>query len=100
MPRPAWGVASFPHVLVPLLRRESTIVKELSPVPPDVLAVEARDLRKEFVRKDRRHGKRRVAAALVRLAREARIVRVEYRKPTRKPGERWELAHDAMKSAA
>jgi len=37
-------------------------VKELSPVPPDVLAVEARELRKEFVRKDRRHGKRRVAA--------------------------------------
>jgi ABC-2 type transport system ATP-binding protein len=37
-------------------------VKELSPVPPDVLAVEARDLRKEFVRKDRRHGRRRVAA--------------------------------------
>ena len=26
---------------------------QLSPVPPDVLAVEARDLRKEFVRKDR-----------------------------------------------
>ena len=37
-------------------------MKELSPVPPDVLAVDARDLRKEFVRKDRRHGKRRVAA--------------------------------------
>ena len=37
-------------------------MKELSPVPPDVLAVEARDLRKEFVRKDRRHGRRRVAA--------------------------------------
>ncbi len=35
---------------------------ELSPVPPDVLAVEARDLRKEFTRKDRRHGRRRVAA--------------------------------------
>ena len=37
-------------------------MRELSPVPPDVLAVEARDLRKEFVRKDRRHGRRRVAA--------------------------------------
>ena len=37
-------------------------MKELSPVPPDVLAVEARDLRKEFVRKDRRHGRRSVAA--------------------------------------
>ena len=35
---------------------------ELSPVPPDVLAVETRELRKEFVRKDRRHGRRRVAA--------------------------------------
>ena len=37
-------------------------MKELSPVPPDVLAVETRDLRKEFVRKDRRQGRRRVAA--------------------------------------
>jgi ABC-2 type transport system ATP-binding protein len=37
-------------------------VKELSPVPPDALAVEARDLRKEFVRKDRKRGKRRVPA--------------------------------------
>jgi len=37
-------------------------VKELSPVPPDALAVETRDLRKDFVRKDRRRGKRRVAA--------------------------------------
>jgi ABC-2 type transport system ATP-binding protein len=37
-------------------------VKELSPVPPDTLAVDARDLRKEFVRKDRRRGKRRVPA--------------------------------------
>jgi ABC-2 type transport system ATP-binding protein len=37
-------------------------VKELSPVPPDVLAVESCDLRKEFVRKDRRHGRRSVAA--------------------------------------
>ena len=37
-------------------------MKELSPVPPDALAVEARDLRKEFVRKDRKRGKRRVAA--------------------------------------
>src|SRR4029079_598890 len=43
-------------------RRESTIVKELSPVPPDALAVETHDLRKEFVRKDRKRGKRRVAA--------------------------------------
>jgi ABC-2 type transport system ATP-binding protein len=34
----------------------------LSPVPPDTLAVDARDLRKEFVRKDRRRGKRRVPA--------------------------------------
>ena len=37
-------------------------MKELTPVPSDVLAVEARDLRKEFVRKDRRQGRRRVAA--------------------------------------
>ncbi len=37
-------------------------MKELSPVPPDALAVETRDLRKEFVRKDRQRGKRRVAA--------------------------------------
>jgi ABC-2 type transport system ATP-binding protein len=37
-------------------------VKELSPVPPDALAVETHDLRKEFVRKDRKRGKRRVAA--------------------------------------
>jgi ABC-2 type transport system ATP-binding protein len=37
-------------------------VKELSPVPPDVLAVEARELRKEFVRRDRKRGKRRVPA--------------------------------------
>jgi ABC-2 type transport system ATP-binding protein len=37
-------------------------VKELSPVPPDALAVEARELRKEFVRKDRKRGKRRVPA--------------------------------------
>jgi len=37
-------------------------VKPLSPVPPDALAVEARDLRKEFVRKDKKRGKRRVAA--------------------------------------
>lgn len=45
-------------------------------------------------------GKRRVAAALVRLGREGRIVRVEYRKPTRKPGERWEPAQIALKTAA
>jgi len=37
-------------------------VKELSPVPPDALAVDTRDLRKAFVRKDRKRGKRRVAA--------------------------------------
>jgi ABC-2 type transport system ATP-binding protein len=37
-------------------------VNQLSPVPPDVLAVETRALRKEFVRKDRRRGRRRVAA--------------------------------------
>ena len=37
-------------------------MSQLSPVPPDVLAVEALDLRKEFVRKDRRQGRRRVAA--------------------------------------
>ena len=37
-------------------------MRELSPVPPDVLAVEARDLRKEFTRKDRKRGKRRVPA--------------------------------------
>ena len=50
-------------------------MKELSPVPPDALAVEARDLRKEFVRKDRKRGKRRVAGARGRLAR-ARAWRV------------------------
>ena len=44
-------------------------MKELSPVPPDALAVEARDLRKEFVRKDRKRGKRRVPALDGRLAR-------------------------------
>jgi len=37
-------------------------VRELSPVPPDALAVEARELRKEFVRKDKKRGKRRVPA--------------------------------------
>ena len=37
-------------------------MKELSPVPPDALAVQTHDLRKEFVRKDRKRGKRRVAA--------------------------------------
>ncbi len=37
-------------------------MRELSPVPPDALAVEARVLRKEFVRKDRKRGKRRVPA--------------------------------------
>ncbi len=37
-------------------------MKELSPVPPDALAVETHDLRKEFVRKDRKRGKRRVPA--------------------------------------
>ena len=37
-------------------------MKELSPVPPDALAVETRELRKDFVRKDRGRGKRRVAA--------------------------------------
>ena len=37
-------------------------MKELSPVPPDALAVETHDLRKEFVRKDKKRGKRRVAA--------------------------------------
>ena len=37
-------------------------MKELSPVPPDALAVDTRDLRNEFVRKDRKRGKRRVAA--------------------------------------
>lgn len=45
-------------------------------------------------------GKQRVHAALVRLAREGRIVREEYQKPTRKKGERWLLAHLAVKSAA
>jgi len=38
------------------------VIQLLSPVPPDVLAVETRGLRKEFVRKDRRQGRRRVAA--------------------------------------
>jgi ABC-2 type transport system ATP-binding protein len=37
-------------------------VRELSPVPSDALAVEARELRKEFVRKDRKRGSRRVPA--------------------------------------
>ena len=37
-------------------------MRDLSPVPPDALAVEARDLRKEFTRKDRKRGKRRVPA--------------------------------------
>ncbi len=37
-------------------------MRELSPVPPDALAVEARELRKEFVRKDRKRGKRRIPA--------------------------------------
>ena len=37
-------------------------MRELSPVPPDALAVEAQALRKEFVRKDKKRGKRRVAA--------------------------------------
>ena len=37
-------------------------MNQLSPVPPDALAIEARALRKEFVRKDRRQGRRRVAA--------------------------------------
>ena len=37
-------------------------MRELSPVPPDALAVEAIELRKEFVRKDRKRGKRRVPA--------------------------------------
>ena len=37
-------------------------MRELSPVPPDALAVEAIDLRKEFVRKDKKRGKRRVPA--------------------------------------
>ena len=47
-------------------------MKDLSPVPPDALAVETRELRKEFVRKDRRRGARRVAAlaaAALELAR-------------------------------
>jgi ABC-2 type transport system ATP-binding protein len=52
-------LSARPDTAVP---KESITVKQLSPVPPDVLAVEARDLRKEFVRKDRRHGRRRVAA--------------------------------------
>lgn len=38
-----------------------------------------------------RAGRRRVASALVRLAREGRIEREEYRKPNRHPGERWAL---------
>jgi ABC-2 type transport system ATP-binding protein len=37
-------------------------VKELTPVPPDALAVETSLLRKEFIRKDKQRGKRRVAA--------------------------------------
>jgi ABC-2 type transport system ATP-binding protein len=45
-----------------LVRRENRIVRELSPVPPDALAVEARELRKGFVRKDRKRGSRRVPA--------------------------------------
>jgi hypothetical protein len=45
-------------------------------------------------------GKRRVAAALVRLAREGRIVKVEYRKPDRHMGTRWELPQLAGEMAA
>jgi ABC-2 type transport system ATP-binding protein len=37
-------------------------VKELTPVPPGALAVETALLRKEFLRKDKKRGKRRVAA--------------------------------------
>ena len=37
-------------------------MKELTPVPPDALAVETSLLRKEFIRKDKQRGKRRVAA--------------------------------------
>ena len=49
------------HVLIPPTQKEFA-VRELSPVPPDALAVEATDLRKEFVRKDKKRGKRRVPA--------------------------------------
>ncbi|NMW23758.1 AAA family ATPase [Rhodanobacter denitrificans] len=45
-------------------------------------------------------GKRRVAAALVRLARDGRIVRAEYKKPDRHWGSRWELPQSAADIAA
>lgn len=45
-------------------------------------------------------GKRRVSAALVRLAREGRIVRAEYKKPDRHMGTRWELPQCAVDMAA
>lgn len=45
-------------------------------------------------------GKRRVAAALVRLARDGRIVRAEYKKPDRHWGARWELPQSAADIAA
>ncbi len=45
-------------------------------------------------------GKRRVSAALVRLAREGRIVRAEYKKPDRHMGTRWELPQSAVDMAA
>ena len=62
MPRPAWGVPLFSQVLGPPFEGSTIVIQLLSPVPPDVLAVETRGLRKEFVRKDRRQGRRRVAA--------------------------------------
>lgn len=45
-------------------------------------------------------GKRRVAAALVRLARDGRIVRADYKKPDRHWGSRWELPQNAADIAA
>lgn len=45
-------------------------------------------------------GKERVKAAIQALERDGRIVREEYRKPDRKPGERWALPHFPVEKAA
>jgi hypothetical protein len=50
------------------------------------------ELEKHFRDKD---GRRRVAAALVKLSREKRIVRAEYRKADRHTASRWELPQSA-----
>ncbi len=45
-------------------------------------------------------GKRRVQAALVKLSRDGRIVRAEFKKPDRHTGTRWELPQSAADIAA